>query len=74
MDQATNITCPVCGYDPQTRQLKYIAEEIDSEAEFEVLGACDGCLFCPRCGAEFEIESRREHICGEGCLSEKGER
>ena len=35
--------------------------------QFEVLGACEGCIFCPRCGCEIDSVTGLEHEDCEEC-------
>jgi hypothetical protein len=45
--------CPRCGF----------IGDLDS---FDVLQACDGCVFCQQCGTEFYFDTGKEHtVCKE---------
>lgn len=63
--------CPECKYDPveaaranplQNSALVTAEGELQPDAEvyildaFEILGADDGNVFCPRCGCEFPVD------------------
>ncbi len=44
------IHCPGCGYGPSGDHDWTVSDQLDL---FEVGGADEGCVLCPRCGREF---------------------
>lgn len=65
-DWRTTLRCPACGYRPEDE----VGPDTDAPATedealdfFDVLGADEGCLFCPKCGQEFNAATgeKREY-------------
>lgn len=61
-DLSIDIRCPGCGYSP-AEEARYTPYTDTPETREEVLdrydvtGADDGCVFCPECATEFNIDT-----------------
>jgi len=67
-EESDLMACPECN-----RVMSILGESPDYH-EANVMGACDGCVFCPHCSTEIESDTGKMHEPCKECNTQESEK